>query len=226
MKIVVFAPHGDDELYAAGGSILKWLDEGHELHLVYVTDNRAWFEWGINEGDLVKELAEPYKDLTGDEMARICIKESKDVLKALDIPTENAHFFHFPDQEASDNVKEGITLAKRIMKDADRVVMSSDNNSHVDHQATHAMAKQAGIDLNLDIEYYVYAVYDLLNVPREQQIKIKVVEYRDKKYEIMKLYKTQLCLETMRLGWENFKRKRYERFGLFRIDDAGKFDNF
>ncbi|GAH34396.1 unnamed protein product, partial [marine sediment metagenome] len=39
MKIVVFAPHPDDEIFGCGGSILKWMDEGYDVHIVYVTDN-------------------------------------------------------------------------------------------------------------------------------------------------------------------------------------------
>jgi len=46
MKIIVFAPHPDDEIYGCGGSILKWMDEGHEVHIIYVTDNRVLISWG------------------------------------------------------------------------------------------------------------------------------------------------------------------------------------
>ncbi len=28
MKIVIFAPHPDDEIYGCSGSILKWMEEG------------------------------------------------------------------------------------------------------------------------------------------------------------------------------------------------------
>ncbi|MCK4781167.1 MAG: PIG-L family deacetylase, partial [Candidatus Lokiarchaeota archaeon] len=46
MKIVVFAPHPDDEIFGCGGSILKWMDEGHDVHIVYVTDNCVLITWG------------------------------------------------------------------------------------------------------------------------------------------------------------------------------------
>ena len=226
MKIVVFSPHGDDELYAAGGSILKWLDQGHEVHLIYVTDNRAWLEWGIKKDDLNEELARTYMNLTGDEMAEVCLEESREVANALEIPEGRVHFFKFHDQGANKRIQEGIERAKKIISDADQIVMPSDHNGHVDHQATHDIAKRAAKDLKLDIQYYVYALYDVLKVPREKQEKIKVVKYRDEKYEIMGLYKTQLCLNTMRLGRENFKRKRYERFGVFTLQDMNKHENF
>ena len=67
MKIVIFAPHPDDECYGAGGSILKWLEEGHEVHIIWFTDGRAGYrkarelceledceETRINEEELAK----------------------------------------------------------------------------------------------------------------------------------------------------------------------------
>ena len=64
MKIVVFAPHPDDEIYGAGGSILKWMEEGHDLHIVYVTDNRALITYGIQHDSIIVEEAGDYINLS------------------------------------------------------------------------------------------------------------------------------------------------------------------
>lgn len=53
MKIVVFAPHPDDEIFGCGGSILKWMDEGNDVHIVYVTDNRGRVRWGMRENLII-----------------------------------------------------------------------------------------------------------------------------------------------------------------------------
>jgi len=43
----------------------------------------------------------------------------------------------------------------------------------------------------------------------------------------MKGYKTQLCLKDTRMGWEwVLKKRRYERFGIFNLQDMSKFENF
>ena len=60
----------------------------------------------------------------------------------------------------------------------------------------------------------------------EKQVKIRMAEYRDKVYNIMALYKTQLALKDTRLGWITLKRKRSERFGVFSLRDAGNLYNF
>lgn len=227
MKIVIFAPHPDDEIFGCGGSILKWLQEGHDVHIIYVTDNRAWLEWGIRQESLIKNDTKPFLNLNGDDMAKICLKESEDVAKAFGFPESNVHLFKIHDQEAANNIDLGVSLSKEIVKDADRIVLPSNNNGHVDHQATCDIAVGVSKELNLkNVEFYVYGIYNVLKAPREKHIKIKIVEYRDKLYEIMKNYKTQLCLKDTRAGFETIKRKRTERFCLFIFEDMDKFYNF
>ncbi len=226
LKIVVFAPHPDDELFGCGGTILKWLEEGHEVQLVYFSDNRAWLEWAINENELLKEPAKEFLNLTGEQMAQIGINEAKAASKAFGIADSKVHFFKFHDQKISENINEGVSLSKRIVRDAGRIVLPSNGEKHIDHQATHIIVKRAIVDLNQRAEYYIYASYCILTAPKNKQVKIDVSKYREKKYEIMKNYKTQLCIEPMVIAWENFKHKRYERFGVFNYEDIGKFDNF
>jgi LmbE family N-acetylglucosaminyl deacetylase len=227
MKIVVFAPHPDDEIYGCGGSILKWMDEGHEVHIIYVTDNRVLISWGRTHDQLIEEKAKPYSKLNEDQIAKIGLKEAKDVARSIGFPKRNIHLFKFHDQGALNRIDEGVNLASNIIKDANRIVCPSDNNNHVDHQATHIIAKKSALNLGLNqIEFYVYAIYNVLKVSMEKQIKIDMARYRDRLYDIMGLYKTQLCLKDSSIGRETLKRRRKERFGVFHLEDANKFYNF
>lgn len=228
MKIVVFAPHPDDEIFGCGGSILKWMDEGHEIHIVYVTDNRVLIKWGLKENQLLQEEAKEFMNLGEEEIAKIALKEAEQVSRDFGFLKKNVHFFKFHDQEAMNNINNGMILAKEIIRDADKIVLSSDNNNHVDHQATHIIVKRAAKEINLkNAEFYVYALYNVLKAPKEKQIKIKVEQYRNRLYELMKGYRTQLCLKDTRMGWEYvLKRRRSERFGVFRFEDMNKFENF
>jgi len=227
MKIVIFAPHPDDEIYGCGGSILKWIAEGHDVHIIYVTDNRVLITWGRKENQLLENEAKEYINLTEEEVGEIGLREAWEAAKAFGFPDNNIYLFKFHDQDAKNRITEGIELSKAIIKDANRIVLPSDNNNHVDHQATHTIAKQAALDLNLqNTEMYVYTIYNINKAPLEKQIKIKIADYRDKVYDIMSLYKTQLALKDTRLGWQTLKRKRTERFGVFTLGDVGKFYNF
>ena len=227
MKIVVFAPHPDDEIFSCAGSILKWLNEGHDVQIVYVTDNRALITWGKKNDQIIIEEAQEYINLSDDQVGKIGLKEAKLVAKAFGFPNDAVHLFEFHDQDALNQISRGITLAKAIIYDADRIVIPSDNNNHPDHQATHTIAKEAAIELNLaNTEFYVYAIYNIMKASMEKQVKIRIAEYRDQIYNIMALYKTQLTLKDTRMGWFTLKRKRSERFGVFNLCDAGKFYNF
>ena len=196
MKIVVFAPHPDDEIFSCAGSILKWMKEGHNVHIVYVTDNRAFFSWGKKNDQIIIEEAHKYINLNDDQISEIALEEAKSVAKAFVFPNESVHLLKFHDQDALNQISRGITLIKKIIIDADRIVIPSDNNNHPDHQATHMMAKEAAIELNLlKTEFYVYAIYNVIKAPMDKQVKIRIAEYRDQVYDIMSLYKTQLTLK-------------------------------
>jgi len=227
VKIVVFAPHPDDEIFSCAGSILKWMKEGHNVHIVYVTDNRALITWGKKNNQIIIEEAQDYLNLSEDQVGKIGLKEANSVAKAFGFPNDAVHLFEFHDQDALNQISRGIILAKAIIYDADRILIPSDHNNHPDHQATHTIAKEAAIELNLvNTEFYVYAIYNIMKASMEKQTKIRIAEYRDQIYDIMALYKTQLTLKDTRMGWITLKRKRSERFGVFNLSDAGKFYNF
>jgi LmbE family N-acetylglucosaminyl deacetylase len=228
MKIVVFAPHPDDEIFGSGGSILKWIEEGHDVHIIYVTDNRVLITWGREHNQLIEEEAAEFLNLSEEEIGIIGLKEAEKAAKLFGFPKNNVYLFKFHDQDAMNQIDKGMELAKGIIKDADRIVLPSDNNNHPDHQATHLIAKNAAKELNLNnVEFYVYASYNVMKAPMEKQVKIKIADYREKVYEIMKkCYKTQQALKDTRLGWQALKRKRSERFGIFSLEEAGNFYNF
>ncbi len=95
MKIVVFAPHPDDEIFSCAGSILKWLKEGHNVHIVYVTDNRALITWGKKNNQIIIKEAQNYINLSDDQMGEIGLREAKSVAKAFGFPNTNVHLFEF-----------------------------------------------------------------------------------------------------------------------------------
>lgn len=226
-KIVIFAPHPDDEIFACGGSILKWLNEKHDVQLVYVTDNRALISWGLQEKQLIQERAREYLGLNEDQIADIAIKEAKIVSSKFGLPKNGVHFFKFHDQNAINNIELGVKLSKAILIGVNRIVLPSDNNSHPDHQATHTIAKKAAEELNLkNVEFYVYNIRGVLKIPKEKQIKVNIVEFRPKILELMKSYMTQLCIKETIMGVEMLKRRRTERFGVFEFNDMNQFYNF
>ncbi|GAI61111.1 unnamed protein product, partial [marine sediment metagenome] len=93
---------------------------------------------GIAKG-LNRELEEEAKDyinLSEEEIGKIGLSEAEEVAKAFGFPEGNVYLFKIHDQDAINQIDKGIELSKEIIKDADRIVLPSDNNNHSDHQAT------------------------------------------------------------------------------------------
>ena len=224
LKIVVFAPHPDDELVGAG-SMLKWKEEGHDIHIIYITDGRAAYRYERARGELFE--SEETMNTTEDELAEIRMKEIDDVIEFLEIPNENIHKFKIPDQDAKNHIKEGIELSKTLIKDADRIVLPSNNNSHEDHQATYEIVVGAAKELDLkNTEFYGYAIYVAQRTPREKLVKINIVKYRDRIYEAISKYKSQLAISIVRKFYDTIKKKPAEFFGKYSLSDIGQYYNF
>ena len=120
-----------------------------------------------------------------------------------------------------------LRKVQNIIKDANRIVLPSNNNLHEDHQATYEIAVGAAKELNLkEVEFYGYAIYVAHKIPREKKIKINIKNYRDKVFEAISKYKSQLALSLVKMYYDNIKTKRVEFFGKYSLSDIGKYYNF
>jgi len=226
MKIVIFAPHPDDEVYGCGGSILKWIDEGHDVHIIYVTDNRALISWGQKSDELIEEEVKQFLNMDEDKIAEIGLKEAEDVAKAFGFVKNKVHLLKFYDRDAINQIDLGVSLSKEFLKNTDIIVIPSYSDTHPDHHATHLIAKKVAKELDLNnVEFYVYYM-NPMNAPKEKRAKVRMAEFRDKLYEIMALYKTQLCLKAANFGWPTLKKRRTEYFGVFKLEDVEKYADF
>lgn len=219
MKIIIFEPHPDDLLFGAGPFIFDLIKEKHDLHVVTVTDGRACYR-----GNQRIKMAE-------DDVASMRIGEAIKTIEFLGIPKENHHLLYFHDADGSKYMKEGIEKVKHLIRDADRIVLPSNNNKHVDHQATHDIAIGAAKELNLDIEYWVYFLpsYGRFNKDSEQlQQEIVITEeLREKLLEWLNIYESQRKTTGSWKMYNRFLRRlRKVVIGKFRLGDKGKYHNF
>jgi LmbE family N-acetylglucosaminyl deacetylase len=224
MKVIIFAPHPDDESYGAGGSIMKWLDEGHDVHIIWFTDGRAGYTKAREENEL--EDCEETR-ITEDELARIRLTEADAAGEFLGVKKGNRHFLKFYDQELQEHIGDAVKKIKDLVKNADIFVIPSDNNNHPDHQATHDIAVKVAQELKLNkLNFYVYYLYNPLKAQGENLVKIRVGDLRFKVYQALKLHKSQFYTKDMDWQTDAMKLRRTERFGSFYLKDKGKFYNF
>ncbi len=227
MKIVIFEPHPDDLLFGPGPILLEWIEKNeHDIHVVTVTDGRACYR---ASDDL---FSEDVAKMTEDDVAEMRINEAKQAIKFLGLPLENHRLFYFHDAEGQKYVHEGIKKAMPLIKDADRIVLPSTHNRHVDHQATHDIAIGASIELNLtNIEYFVYfiATYGKFKEDsKEKQFNFTIDEDTAKiLIDWLEIYQSQAKLKWTWKMYSRYLRKiRTWTYATYKYKDIGKFYNF
>ncbi|MHA1671845.1 MAG: PIG-L deacetylase family protein [Promethearchaeota archaeon] len=226
MKIVVFEPHPDDLLFGPGPILLEWIEKKHDIHVITVTDGRACFRVG-EQAD-----SENAPIMSEDDVANMRTKEAREAIKFLGIPIENHHLFNFHDADGQKNVKEGIVKAIPIIKSADRIFLPSDNNLHVDHQATHDIAIGASKSLSLKyLEYYVYFIPSygkFQEDSKNHQFEYTIDEERAKiLLEWLEIYQSQSFTKYVWKMYNRFLKKiRKWTYGIYKYNEIGKYYNF
>jgi LmbE family N-acetylglucosaminyl deacetylase len=227
LKIVIFEPHPDDLLFGPAPILLEWISEKkHDIHIITVTDGRACFRVG-EQAD-----AENAPVMTEDEVAIMRTKEARDAIKFLGIPAENHHLFNFHDADGQKYVKEGIKKTLPIIKNADRIFFPSNNNLHVDHQATHDIAIGAAKSLSLkNLEYYVYFIPTYGKF--QEDSKDHQFEYiiDEKKAKILQdwleIYQSQSYTKYTWMMYKRFLKKvRKWTYGIYKYEEIDKYYNF
>jgi len=196
---------------------MKWLEEGHDVHIIWFTDGRAGYRKSREENTL--EDCEETR-ITEGELARIRLAEADAAGEFLGVKKENRHFLKFYDSELNKNIGKAIEQIRDIVRDAGRFVIPSNNNKHHDHQATHDIAVRIAEELNLkDLEFYVYTLYNPLKAQGDHIIKIKLGDLRFKVYEALKIHKSQFYTKDM--GWQTdaMREVRRQRFGVFHLKE-------
>ena len=226
MKIVIFEPHPDDLLLGPGPILLEWISEGnHDIHIITVTDGRACYRSEVDN------ISEDAARMTEDDVAEMRISEAKKSVDFLGISPENHHIFYFHDAEGQKYVKEGIIKTKHLIKDADKIVFPSNQNLHVDHQATHDIAKGAAIELNLvNAEYFIYLISSygkFQEDSKDKQFQYTIDEERAAFLsKWLNIYQSQAMMKwTWKMFTTYIKKIRTWTYARFTFNDIGKYYN-
>jgi len=227
LKIIIFEPHPDDLLFGPGPILLEWINENkHDIHIITVTDGRACFRVG-EQAD-----SENAPIMTEDEVATMRAKEAREAIKFLGIPTENHHLFNFHDADGQKYVKKGIEKTIPLIRDVDRIFFPSNNNLHIDHQATHDIAIGASKALSLkNLEYFVYFVPSygkLQEDSKDHQFEYIIDEEKAKiLQEWLEIYQSQSFTKYTWIMYNRFLKKiRKWTYGIYKYEEIGKYYNF
>ena len=149
-RIIIFAPHPDDETLGCGGTIAKRVSEGYEVLIVILTDGRYSFlkMLGIDSNPTPEELKE------------IREKEIKNATKILGVPERNLFFLNFIDGMLKNNMDRAEEkIIKILSKNRPvEVYYPYKKDGHPDHRAANQIVKKSLKKLGISPVMYQYSI--------------------------------------------------------------------
>ncbi len=161
-KIIVIAPHPDDDILGAGGTLLRAKSLGAEVHIIYVTN-----------GNIIK--SEKIKK----EALEVC-EEAKFI----------PYFLNFEPKKINPYDDDAITNITRIINEVNpgAIFISFFLDNHVDHRlVNHLMYRCFNyISFNKDIEIWSYQIYSSI-LPN---VIIDITDMVSKKSKLIDIWKS------------------------------------
>lgn len=179
MTVLVFAPHSDDEVIGAGGTIAKYVKEGKKVVLVI-------FSYGeqsdpIKKNELVinerKKEAEDVKELLG-------------ISKIIFLGVPDSKFWWFGGFKAD---KKLIKKVKEIISEYNpkEVFIPSKSDAHQDHRKAHKLLMKVLKDKKISVySYSVWSPIKLFN-HHKPRLYVDISNTFDLKMKALGLFKSQ-----------------------------------
>src|SRR5258708_2285033 len=126
-KVLVFAPHPDDDVIGCGGTIIQHVQNGDEVWIVYITYGEA--------GSL---------KIAPEELAKLRITEATAAATVLGVPKDHLQFLGWPDGYLEYNpttLKKMTSLIRKCQPDT--VYLHHEKDLHVDHRVTFRLVTEA-----------------------------------------------------------------------------------
>jgi len=159
-RVILFSPHPDDDVISMGGTFLRLVDQGHEVHVAYQTSGNI----AVSDADALR-YAEFSQELN--KRAKVANPELDEIVKALRAPSKESEVDPLPVRHIKGLIREGEAAAGA------RFVGLPDEQIHFLHMPFYETGKnkkkplgQADIDLTIQLikevkPHQIYAAGDL-----------------------------------------------------------------
>ena len=201
-KIIVFAPHPDDETWGCGGTIAKKVSEGYEVVIVVMTDGRHAFSkvLGIESDPTPSELKEIRKE------------EVKRATRILGVKEENLLFLDFEDGMLEKNEREAQEKVIEILREnppPTELYFPYEKDYHMDHHVANRIVKNSIKKLGLHTMGYRYSIAQkfgrigplidaFFNLFRHNMIRVDISEFLPLKEAAVKEIKSEISIISSR----------------------------
>jgi LmbE family N-acetylglucosaminyl deacetylase len=194
-RVVVFAPHPDDETLGCGGTIAKKLAEGYEVIIVVMTDGKFLLlkSFGIDNDPSPEQV----KDIRREEVLR--------ATKILGLPEKNVIFLDFVDGTLEENEEAAEEKVTEILEKytPSEVYFPFERDAHPDHQAANRIVKKAVEKLGIMPNMYRYTILhkvahfgplieSLASIFKRDRVYVDVSKFLPLKIKAIKEFKSEL----------------------------------
>lgn len=200
-RVLVIAPHPDDESLATGGLILAAKKAGAALRVLFATngDNNPWPQRWVEKR---WHIGTTERKRWGGRRN----SEAKEAIESLGLPQESAHFLNFPDQGITHKVLKAEEAALQILcKELEAwqptlLVLPSPHDLHPDHNALYILFQVALERVHLpqlrQLQFIVHCRRPEL-VPGKMELQLNEEERHLKRDAILQ-HHTQMALSRKR----------------------------
>lgn len=190
-KIIIFAPHPDDETLACGGTIALRLRQGYEVHIVFMTDGRNSHLHGLGIAS----------NPTPSDLKMIRKEEAKRATSILGVKGENLIFLDFEDRMLKTNTENAVKEVKKILDGLQpcEVYCPNIKDKHPDHRATNEIVRESLLACNLCPRLYEYRIWlgrwDRYCAPStNRQVTVDILEVLPIKKKAIEEYESQTTM--------------------------------
>jgi LmbE family N-acetylglucosaminyl deacetylase len=149
-KVLIAAPHMDDEVLACGGTI-AFLPQKEKIFVIFATD-----------GTKSPIPIFPWQGKVANDLPKIRMQEAKQAMQVLGVPEKNIHFFSIDDGRLKHHSKELTSLMIKVITEIepDHLFVPFRYDRHPDHIALTKATKKAIHMTGLNAKLYEYFIYN------------------------------------------------------------------
>lgn len=192
MRVLIVSPHMDDETIGAGGTILKYVNEGAEVFWLNITNTK-------------EEYGYPHEIVAKREKQRLAVAEKLGVVEAIDLKLEPAHLDQYRDSEVISKIGEIVSNIKPEV-----IITTYSGDIHSDHYKVFSWVKAFSKSFRnpylkkfMMMEVVSETDFALSNQTFSPNYFVDISDYLKSKLEIVQIYEQELKAHPFPRSLEN-----------------------
>jgi len=191
-RIIVFAPHPDDETFGCGGTIAKEVSDGNFVHIAFLTDGR----------NSHKSVLGIQRNPDPEEVKAIRREEARTVASLLGVGDGDLTFMDYVDDYLNEQIPLATERVRNILASVEpnAIFVPDERDLHRDHQATNTIVKSALGGWSSQVDLYKYLIWfdseheSASPTKGDSLVHIDISAYLELKRKAIATYRSQTAL--------------------------------